>query len=75
MAKIEKPFVGEFGELLDAFVKHKRNVGYKYKTTRENLQRFSVFTLSYHVKKQDSQQATGYRLDSLLSHKYVRKIK
>jgi integrase/recombinase XerD len=50
MAKIEKPFVGEFGELLDAFVKHKRNVGYKYETTRENLQRFSVFTLSYHVK-------------------------
>ena len=30
MSKVEKPFVGEFGELLEAFVQHKSNLGYKY---------------------------------------------
>lgn len=50
MAKTEKPFIGEFAELLEAFVGHKRNLGYKYDTTRENLQRFSVFTLNYNIE-------------------------
>jgi integrase len=50
MAKTEKPFVGEFSELLEAFIEHKRNLGYKYDTTRENLQRFSVFTLNYNIE-------------------------
>ena len=50
MPKVEKPFVGEFGELLKAFVEHKRNLGYKYDTTRENLQRFSIFTLNYNLE-------------------------
>lgn len=50
MARTEKPFVGEFSEVLKAFVEHKRNLGYKYDTTRENLQRFSVFTLNYNIE-------------------------
>jgi integrase/recombinase XerD len=50
MSKTEKPFVGEFGELLDAFVEHKRNLGYRYDTQRENLQRFSIFTLNYNIE-------------------------
>lgn len=50
MPKTEKLFVGEFGELLDAFVENKRNLGYKYDATRENLQRFSVFTLNHNIE-------------------------
>lgn len=50
MSKTEKPFVGEFRELLDAFVQHKRNLGYKYDATRENLQRFSRLTLDYNIE-------------------------
>ncbi len=50
MAKIEKPFVGEFRELLDAFVEHKRTLGYKYDTARQELQRFSIFTLNYGIE-------------------------
>jgi integrase len=50
MSKEEKPFVGEFSELLDAFIKHKKNLGYKYDSTRENLQRFSRFTLNYSIE-------------------------
>jgi len=30
MPKAEKPFVGEFRELLEAFVEQKRTLGYKY---------------------------------------------
>ena len=29
MSTIEKPFVGEFREPLEAFVEHKRTLGYK----------------------------------------------
>lgn len=47
---VEKPFVGEFRELLEAFVEQKRNLGYKYDTTREDLQRFSMFTLNYSIE-------------------------
>lgn len=50
MARIEKTFVGEFSELLEAFVQYKRNLGYKYDSTRENLQRFSKFTLNYNIE-------------------------
>lgn len=50
MPKVEKPFVGEFRELLEAFVEQKRNLGYKYDTTRENLRRFSIFTLDYSIE-------------------------
>src|SRR5208282_61457 len=50
MSKEEKPFVGEFSELLDAFVEHKRNLGYQYNTQRDNLQRFSRFTLKYNIE-------------------------
>lgn len=50
MTKVEKPFVGEFKELLEAFVEQKRNLGYKYDTTRESLRRFSHFTLNYKIK-------------------------
>lgn len=44
-----KPFVGKFGDLLEAFVKHKKDLGYKYDTQKENLQRFSRFTLNYNI--------------------------
>lgn len=47
---MSKPFVGEFRELLEAFVQHKRNLGYKYDATREGLYRFSIFTLSYSIE-------------------------
>lgn len=50
MAKVEKPFVGELRELLEAFVEQKRNLGYKYKATRENLVRFSTFTQKYNLE-------------------------
>lgn len=50
MHKVEKPFVGEFRELLEAFVEQKRNLGYKYDTTRERLLRFSIFSLSYSLE-------------------------
>jgi integrase len=48
--KVEKPFVGEFRDILEAFVEHKRTLGYKYEITRENLQRFSIFTLNYSIE-------------------------
>lgn len=51
MTKLEKPFVGEFKEQLEAFVEHKRGLGYKYEATRERLLRFSIFTLSYNLQK------------------------
>jgi len=50
MPKVEKPFVGEFRELLETFVEQKRNLGYKYDTTRERLLRFSIFSLSYSLE-------------------------
>ncbi len=50
MPNIEKPFVGEFRELLEAFVEHKRTLGYKYDSRRETLQRFSIFTLNYSIE-------------------------
>jgi integrase/recombinase XerD len=53
MPKVEKPFVGEFRELLEAFVAQKRNLGYKYDTTIiRNLRRFSIFTLDYSIENQ-----------------------
>lgn len=50
MIKEEKPFVGEFKELLDDFIKHKRSLGYKYDTERENFRRFSEYTLNHKVE-------------------------
>jgi integrase/recombinase XerD len=50
MPKVEKPFVGEFRELLEAFVEQKRSLGYKYDTERERLLRFSIFSLSYRLE-------------------------
>src|SRR4030042_2235017 len=50
MSKAEKPFVGEFKELLEAFVEQKRNLGYKYDATREGLHGFSLFSLSYCIE-------------------------
>ena len=50
MSMTEKPFVGAFSELLEAFVEHKRTLGYKYDTTRGTLQRFSIFTLNYSIE-------------------------
>lgn len=47
---VEKKFVGEFSELLEDFVQYKRNLGYKYDSTRESLQRFSKFTLNYNIE-------------------------
>jgi integrase/recombinase XerD len=52
MQKKEKPFVGVFKNLLNDFIKHKRNLGYKYNTTRESLYRFSVFSENYIIKNQ-----------------------
>lgn len=50
MSKVEKPFVGEFKELLEAFVEQKRNLGYKYNSTRESLLRFSIFSKPYCIE-------------------------
>lgn len=50
MPVTEKPFVGKFSELLEAFVEYKRTLGYKYDSTRGNLQRFSIFTLNYSIE-------------------------
>jgi len=50
MTKKEKSFVGGFKEMLENFIKHKRNLGYKYDTIRDNLRRFSEYTLSYRIK-------------------------
>lgn len=47
MATEEKAFVGEFKELLEGFIKQKRSLGYKYDCTRENLRRFSEYTLNF----------------------------
>ena len=45
-----KDFVGEFKDLLNDFIQHKRALGYKYTTISENLRRFSVFTLRYNIE-------------------------
>lgn len=50
MDKMEKPFVGEFKGLLEAFVAQKRALGYQYEAPRDNLRRFSKFTLNYRIK-------------------------
>ncbi len=47
MTREEKPFVGEFKEMLESFVRQKRNLGYKYDTTRDSLRRFSEYTLTF----------------------------
>lgn len=47
MAKEEKPFWGEFKEMLESMVKQKRILGYKYDTTRDILRRFSEYTLNF----------------------------
>jgi integrase/recombinase XerD len=49
MATEEKAFVGEFKEMLEGFIQQKRNLGYKYDTTREHLHRFSEYTLNYKI--------------------------
>jgi len=50
MVKKEKAFVGEFKEMLEGFIKHKRSLGYKYDTIRDDLRRFSEYTLNYKVE-------------------------
>lgn len=50
MVKMEKAFVGKFKETLKAFIKHKRNLGYKYEATRDNLRRFSEYTLNHEIE-------------------------
>ena len=51
MEKKEKPYVGEFKEILEAFIKQKRSLGYKYDTTRYHLHRFSEYTLKFRIEK------------------------
>lgn len=50
MKKEEKPFVGEFKELLDDFIEYKRSLGFKYENERENFRRFSEYTSQHKVK-------------------------
>jgi integrase/recombinase XerD len=50
MTKDEKPFAGEFKELLEDFIRQKRILGYKYESTRDTLTRFSKYTLNYTIK-------------------------
>ncbi|MDP8217593.1 MAG: tyrosine-type recombinase/integrase [Candidatus Theseobacter exili] len=50
MTKKEKAFVGEFKEMLEDFIKHKRSLGYKYDTIRNNLRRFSEYSLKYRIE-------------------------
>jgi integrase/recombinase XerD len=48
--KKEVLFEGQFKELLCDFVEFKRNLGYKYDTIPDNLQRFSKFSLNYDIE-------------------------
>ena len=50
MTKEEKSFAGEFKQLLEDFIQHKRNLGYKYDTERDNFLRFSKYTLNHKVE-------------------------
>ncbi len=50
MAKKEKAFVGEFKEMLESFIKHKRSLGYKYIVEQDRLRRFSEYTLNYKIE-------------------------
>ncbi len=50
MLVVEKPFVGEFRELLEDFIRQKRRLGYQYEATRKKLHQFSLFTLNYSVE-------------------------
>ena len=46
MIKKKKAFVGEFKKLLEDFIRHKRNFGYKYGIERDKLLKFSKYTLN-----------------------------
>lgn len=50
MVKMEKAFVGKFKETLERFIRHKRDLGYKYEAIRDNLRRFSEYTLSHEIE-------------------------
>ena len=50
MTKKEKTFVGEFKEMLEDFIKQKRNLGYKYVVERDRLRRFSEYTINYGIE-------------------------
>ena len=50
MAKEEKGFVGKFKEPLERFIRHKRDLGYKYNTNRYHLRRFSEYTLDQGIE-------------------------
>lgn len=50
MVRQEKAFVGEFKEMLEHFIKQKRNLGYKYDVIRDNLRRFSEYTLNHRIE-------------------------
>jgi len=54
MVICEKAFVGPFKEMLEDFIQQKRNLGYQYNTTRDNLWRFSKFTLNHHSAQDKS---------------------
>ncbi len=50
MTRVEKPFVGEFKQLLEDFIQYKRSLGYKYNIERDHFLRFSHYTLNYTVE-------------------------
>jgi integrase/recombinase XerD len=50
MTTNEKPFVGAYKEMLEDFINLKRSLGYKYATTRDNLRRFSEYTLNCKIE-------------------------
>ncbi len=50
MTRVEKPFVGEFKQLLEDFIQYKRSLGYKYDIERDHFLRFSHYTLNHTVE-------------------------
>lgn len=50
MTRVEKPFVGEFKQLLEDFIQYKRSLGYKYEIERDHFLRFSYYTLNHTVE-------------------------
>lgn len=49
MVGLKREPQGELSELIRKFISHKRTLGYKYVIEEDNLYRFSVFSLSYHI--------------------------
>jgi len=80
MTSVEKPFVGEFKQLLEDFIQYKRSLGYKYETERDHFLRFSHYTLNHKVenkclskelvlgwttKKNESVKTWGHRVSNI----------